>query len=458
MQSVFLAHEVDFQGWRNATRRLISDQISPDSIQWHIQPPKDLFTRPYTESTSDKNENLPAFKITRRVFELCQTVIQANEPERFDLLYRWITLCQNHADPFNDKTHHALIHRIERLVQAVQAETSRLRDLLRFHKQSDRSELIAFFEPTHYVIEANSDFFQRLQADQSWLLITPYRSLKVNGQQKIFGPGFSSNPLKNHDADQWNDFLNDFFPKDQPLQKQYYWQELPQAALPKDEVLSQTQSITPLASSEEAITSVPTILKNVDFSMIKLAQTAAECQRCALWKPATQTVFGEGCAKSRLMLVGEQPGDQEDRFGRPFVGPAGQVMNHAIAHAGFERQDVYTTNAVKHFKFTPRGQRRIHQSPNPKEIAACSFWLEAEREIVKPTVLLMLGASAARSILGRPVTISRERSQFIPLNNDTIGMITVHPSYLLRLPDRESKKREYWRFVEDLKKAYTHLG
>ncbi|MCT6880703.1 MAG: uracil-DNA glycosylase, partial [Commensalibacter sp.] len=125
MQSVFLAHEVDFQGWRNATRRLISDQISPDSIQWHIQPPKDLFTRPYTESTSDKNENLPAFKITRRVFELCQTVIQANEPERFDLLYRWITLCQNHADPFNDKTHHALIHRIERLVQAVQAETSR---------------------------------------------------------------------------------------------------------------------------------------------------------------------------------------------------------------------------------------------------------------------------------------------------------------------------------------------
>jgi DNA polymerase len=186
-----------------------------------------------------------------------------------------------------------------------------------------------------------------------------------------------------------------------------------------------------------------------------LSQIAAEagaCRRCALWQAATQTVCGEGPPDARLMLVGEQPGDQEDLAGRPFVGPAGQMLDRALAAAGIDRARAYVTNAVKHFKFEPRGKRRIHQNPDAGEIAACRFWLDQERALLRPAVTVLLGASAARAVLGRAVTISRERGQPIPLD-DGVALVTVHPSYLLRLPDVTARDAEYARFVADLRKA-----
>ena len=192
-------------------------------------------------------------------------------------------------------------------------------------------------------------------------------------------------------------------------------------------------------------------------SIQALAQEAAECRRCPLWEPATQTVFGEGPADARMMMVGEQPGDQEDLAGRPFVGPAGQMLDRAIIEAGIDRQEVYVTNAVKHFKFEPRGKRRIHQKPDQSEITACSAWLGAERRLVAPVLLVMLGATAARAVLGRTVTISRERGRSITLDGNTQGLVTVHPSYLLRLPDEDAKIREYAAFVADLKQARALL-
>ena len=153
------------------------------------------------------------------------------------------------------------------------------------------------------------------------------------------------------------------------------------------------------------------------------------------------------------MLVGEQPGDQEDLAGQPFVGPAGQMLDRALEEAGLDRTKVYVTNAVKHFKFTPRGKRRIHDKPDAGEIAACRFWLDLERREVQPAITVLLGASAARSVLGRTVTISRERGVPIPMEGNTQAFVTVHPSYLLRLPDEESRHREYAAFVADLKKV-----
>jgi uracil-DNA glycosylase family protein len=187
------------------------------------------------------------------------------------------------------------------------------------------------------------------------------------------------------------------------------------------------------------------------------AREAADCRRCPLWEPATQVVFGEGSPSARIMMVGEQPGDQEDLAGRPFVGPAGQLLDRAMAEAGLDRQIVYVTNAVKHFKFVPRGKRRIHEKPGTGEINACRFWLDRERAEVKPALTVMLGATAARAVLGRAVTISRERGQPMPLpdaiGGNATGFITVHPSYLLRLPDEDAKAREYAAFVEDLRRV-----
>ncbi len=164
-------------------------------------------------------------------------------------------------------------------------------------------------------------------------------------------------------------------------------------------------------------------------------------------------MFGEGPSDARIMLVGEQPGDQEDLAGRPFVGPAGQMLDRALEEAGLDRTKVYVTNAVKHFKFEPRGKRRIHAKPDAGEIAACRFWLDLERREVKPAITVLLGASAARSVLGRAVTISRERGRPIPMEGNAQAFVTVHPSYLLRLPDAESKAREYAAFVADLRRV-----
>ena len=189
-----------------------------------------------------------------------------------------------------------------------------------------------------------------------------------------------------------------------------------------------------------------------DSPLGRAAAEAAACRRCGLWERATQTVFGEGPADATMLLIGEQPGDQEDLAGRPFVGPAGRLLDHALAEAGIAREAVYVTNAVKHFKFIPRGKRRIHQKPDRAEIVACRHWLDIERAALHPRVTVLLGATAAQAVLGRVVTIGRERGRAIRLDHG-MGIVTVHPSYVLRIPDEDAKAREYRALVADLRRA-----
>jgi uracil-DNA glycosylase len=184
----------------------------------------------------------------------------------------------------------------------------------------------------------------------------------------------------------------------------------------------------------------------------KLRAAAATCKACPLWKTGTQTVFGEGHHTAKVMLVGEQPGNDEDLQGRPFVGPAGKLLDQALVEAGIDRNEVYVTNVVKHFKWEPKGKRRIHKKPNAREIAACRPWLEAELEVVQPEVLVCLGASAAQALLGRDFRVSQQRGQFIESPLAPHVMATVHPSSILRAPDDETRRTERKRFVEDLKK------
>jgi DNA polymerase len=199
-------------------------------------------------------------------------------------------------------------------------------------------------------------------------------------------------------------------------------------------------------------------LEQADFSSLTAARkAAAHCERCPLYKNATQTVFGEGPAHAALVFVGEQTGDQEDLAGKPFVGPAGQMFDRALAEAGIDRKLVYVTNAVKHFKFTPRGKRRIHQKPNNGEIDACRWWLDSELKLLKPQITVALGATAARALTGRDTTISRSRGRLMTLRDGMEGFITVHPSFLLRLPDEVAKGREYANFVHDLRLVAKHL-
>jgi uracil-DNA glycosylase len=193
-------------------------------------------------------------------------------------------------------------------------------------------------------------------------------------------------------------------------------------------------------------------------SLRELAKAENECTRCPLYKHATQAVPGEGRKGAHLMLVGEQPGDKEDLAGKPFVGPAGRVLDQALEAAGIPRVEVFVTNAVKHFKHEMRGKRRLHKRPNAYEIERCKIWLETERRIVKPAAIVALGATAARSLFGRPVTIAKLRGRMVQLPDGTAAFVTIHPSFLLRIKDEADKEREYRNFVADLRGAARLLA
>ncbi len=192
-------------------------------------------------------------------------------------------------------------------------------------------------------------------------------------------------------------------------------------------------------------------------SLKTLREEASRCRACHLWKNATQAVFGEGPQHAQVMLVGEQPGDKEDLAGKPFVGPAGSMLDRALQEAGIDRKTIYVTNAVKHFKFVPRGKIRLHQNPNTLEIRACRQWYERELASIKPALVVAMGATAAQSVFGKITPINKNRGRPIDLDDGIKALVTVHPSYLLRLPDAEAKAREYERFVDDLKIAAALL-
>jgi len=246
-----------------------------------------------------------------------------------------------------------------------------------------------------------------------------------------------------------------------------YWRNLPEAEL-IPQLIASAEARTadmvrqvPSQPARRVVKTAPRIGR--DAPVDGAAPTTLEaigadidrCRRCDLWRDATQGVAGEGRGRARLMFVGEQPGDQEDLAGRPFIGPAGQMFDRALADAGVARAETYVTNAVKHFKHEPRGKRRIHQTPNPGEVTACRWWLDAERRLVGPRVIVALGATATLAVLGRNVPIGASRGQAFQLPDQAQAVVTYHPSYLLRLPDAAAKAAAYAMFVHDLKFART---
>ena len=333
---------------------------------------------------------------------------------------------------------------------------------------------LAWYEPDHFVIDLTGPFFARRFAGMRWSILTPYRSLHWDGAALATGPGAARRDVPDEDRleEHWRAYYAAIFNparlKPKAMQAEMpkkFWKNLPEARL-----------IAPLiraaAARQAAMISAPATLPAVHSFRSKLrddgematlfdeARTLGElgkaeqaCTRCPLYQDATQAVPGEGPEDARMMLVGEQPGDQEDLKGRPFVGPAGKLLDRALGEAGIDRTTVYLTNAVKHFKFEPRGKRRIHQKPDAGEIKACRWWLDQERELVRPELIVALGATAIQGLQGPKGSITSLRSQPMKLDDRTRLLITVHPSYLLRLPDPELREREYARFVADLAMA-----
>jgi uracil-DNA glycosylase family protein len=305
-----------------------------------------------------------------------------------------------------------------------------------------------------------------------WSILTPDVCAHWDGHVVSITPGVSKAeaPTEDRLEETWRRYYASIFNparlKVKAMQTEMpkrYWRNLPEASLIKPLIESAERTASAMIANPATAPHKPQkrqesmARKPADDEIETLREEAAGCRACPLWKDATQTVFGEGPQEAQVMLVGEQPGDKEDLAGKPFVGPAGQMLDRALEEAGIDRSKVYVTNAVKHFKFVPRGKIRLHQKPNTAEIKACRPWYERERAAIKPALVVAMGATAAQSVFGKVTPINKTRGRLIDLDNGTMALVTVHPSYLVRLPDDDAKAREYQRFVDDLKMAAALL-
>lgn len=459
MRVVALTAEDDFEGWRDASRSLAAARIDPSDVVWQVgDQPADLLGDEVVLPAA-----APELRISRRFVSLAREAILHSDPQRFALLYTLLTRVIARPGSIEDKAD-PLLRRLDDMAKSVRRDIHKMRAFLRFREVTDDTgtRFIAWFEPDHHIVRANARFFVDRFHTMRWSILTPELTLHWDGETLSEGPGASKAdaPLDDPVEAVWKTYYASIFNparlktgamlKEMPRK---YWNNMPETALVAE--LIKGARARELAMVETARMTGPG--DNATKAWSALRDEAAACTRCHLYKHATQTVFGEGPVDAPLMLIGEQPGDQEDLAGRPFVGPAGQLLDDALAQAGVDRSAAYLTNAVKHFKFEPRGKRRIHATPDAGEISACRWWIEQELLIVRPRVVVALGATAARSLLGKAVTISRERGRAIPLDSGAEAWITVHPSYLLRLPDAEAKAAQHATFIADLRAAAARL-
>lgn len=451
---VRLDGEDDWDGWRYAARRFLAARVEPEKIVWQTgESADDLF--------AETSEGLPPepqleLRVPRAFPDLAKSALLHSDPERFALLYRLLWqvtehpgLLSDHADP--------LVRRIELMAKAVRRDIHKMHAFVRFREVESPdggTRFVAWFEPEHHIVRATAGFFVRRFAQMAWSILTPELSIHWDGETLTESLGADRSQAPREDAleDMWKAYYASIFnparlkigamTKEMPRK---YWKNLPEAQLIAPLIASAQARETHMVAQHIAPGERTTTLS-------ALAEEAQGCRRCPLWKGTNGCVFGEGPSDARLMIVGEQPGDEEDKSHRPFVGPAGGVLDRALGEAGIDRQQVYLTNAVKHFKFTMRGKRRLHQKPDAGEIDACRWWLDQEIGLLRPRTTVMLGATAVRGVTGKTATIGKMRGSPVPLTHGS-GVVTWHPSYILRLPEQDAADKAYAGLVEDLRTA-----
>jgi DNA polymerase len=473
MHHITLDGETDFDGWRKAARALALNDVNPSDVTWRVAgDAPELFepTEPPLEQTGG------TFNVPAKFVELAEVAILHRNPERFALLYRLLWRLRSHHDLIDIATDPDVAE-IAAMAKAVRRDEHKMHAFVRFREvgREQNSHFVAWFVPEHHIVELAAPFFARRFADMPWSILTPDVCAHWDGHAVSITPGVAKSeaPTADRLEETWRRYYASIFNparlKVQAMQKEMprkYWRNLPEASLIKP--LIESAERTASAMIANAATEPHKAQKRLEPSGANMArkhaddietlrEQAADCRACPLYKNATQTVFGEGPPTARIMLVGEQPGDKEDLAGKPFVGPAGQMLDRALEEAGIDRSTVYVTNAVKHFKFVPRGKIRLHQKPNTPEIKACRQWYERELAAIKPNLVVAMGATAAQSVFGKITPINKNRGRPIDLDDGTRALVTVHPSYLLRLPDADAKAREYRRFVQDLKIAADML-
>ena len=454
-----------FDEWRAAARELIALGVPPADVAWQCQHGEgDLFS-----ATPDATDtSAPLLRLPRPLVELLESAACFNVPDRWAFLYqvlwRWQQGQHDVMSPAD-----ADGARLHAMVKAVHREEHDMHAYVRFRERPEcegAPRFVAWFEPVHEVLPQVARHFVRRMGATSWMIATPAASMLWDGTTLHAGPALMQGAADIDDAGEalWLTYYRSIF---NPARvnadllhshiPSRFWKNLPEGAIVP-------AMLSGAANGERRTGQTASVGQRSGAAMIPIAAERAQpvrevatsldqCRRCELWKSATQAVPGIGPAQARIMLVGEQPGDQEDLAGLPFVGPAGALLEQAMQEAGMARDSIYLTNAVKHFKWKPRGKRRLHKTPAQREILACHGWLEEEIERVQPQVIVALGSTALKSVL------QDGAASMTPLIGTTIehagrSVITVyHPAYVLRAPDESSRRQAYAVIVAGLRQA-----
>ncbi|MEO1105308.1 MAG: UdgX family uracil-DNA binding protein, partial [Pseudomonadota bacterium] len=428
--SARVAHPADYEGARDLLRRLLNAQIAPRDVTWRVgETGLELFDADVDAKRLPLPGPADSPRVPRSLAALAPLVVCHKSPDRFALVHRLLVRVQDEPALMRDACDRdvARAHTMEKNVRRC---SHKMKAFVRFRATTDPDggeRYVAWFEPEHHTLDLTASFFVRRFSNMRWSILTPSRSAHWDTKALALGDGASRDIAPGGDVNEalWRTYFAAIFNparlKVKAMQSEMpkrYWKNMPEADLIEPLIRSATgrsatmiegQTRAPARSTRiareraaeaSAATAAPTDLAT-------LATAAARCERCPLHANATQVVMGEGPIDAPLMFVGEQPGDQEDIAGKPFVGPAGQLFDRALAEAGIDRHSTFITNSVKHFKFEPRGKRRIHRNPTAGEIDHCRHWLDIERHLVRPRLTVALGASAARALAHKNVSVGK---------------------------------------------------
>ncbi len=471
MRTVTLPRIGTVSAWRDAARKLAAQGVDAAHVVWRMDGQADgadLFA----------GQELPgngriALRLPRAAIATLETALCHSDPERFHRAYDLVLRLSQDRLRWGDRLD-APMHRVLTQEKAVRRDIHKMHAFVRFREvgqpDAPRRAFAAWFEPEHYIAEAAAPFFARRFGDMDWIIATPDVTARFEAGDLTFtpsDPGFRPPPDATEDL--WRTYFANIFNPARLMvsamtseMPRKYWKNLPEAALIPEMIrtapararaMQEAAPTLPLPHADRLRPQRPALPDVQGLTLQTLKPVLDACRRCPIGGCATQAVAGEGPDNAEIMIVGEQPGDIEDLSGRPFVGPAGAVFDRCATAAGLDRKTAFITNAVKHFKFEPRGKRRLHKRPDATEIDHCRWWLDLERKLLRPKLILALGATAAQALTGSGTGLSQRRGTIEPGQDGVPVLLSWHPSYILRIPDPVARQQAEADLIADLAQA-----
>ena len=461
----------DFADWRKQARQFIKAGIAPRAIKFTEAGEQiSLFDEEPVDEHSDQSS--PAFNVSKEFLSLAQDVGFHRDATRWNLLYSLLWRMTHGEPALLEITTDDEVYRATRMQQQVRRDAHKAKAFIRFRKVvvEDVEYFVAWHDPDHRIVRKVAPFFSRRFKAMNWTILTPDESATWDQESLRYHDGVprSSAPQSDELEDLWRTYYANIFnparvkikmmKSEMPVR---YWKTLPEAEIIDQLIEDAPQRVERMVKQQEGYAeSAATFMSSVaapDRSISQLRELAAKCTACDLHRNTTQTVFGIGNESANVVIVGEQPGDREDLEGRPFVGPAGNVLMKALDDAGIDASKIYFTNVVKHFKHTltetPQGKKRLHQRPGAREVRCCRPWLDAELEWINPKLIVCLGVTAAKAIINPGFKLTADRGKTFAMSSVQQAIATWHPAAILRMPDQNRRLEMQQQFDDDLRMA-----